>query len=130
VVKETTSSGRPIGDNMGGKMADIHSGESITIDHTVGDQRYFYLYISNHTSEDCEVTVNKGWQSENATDAVVPANTDEIGLGYYKLFENSNVTLDCGGKERWWGLQPDESGEGSFYDRVRSPDGVIVFILN
>jgi len=129
VVKETTSSGRPIGDDMGGKMEDIHSGEIINIDNLVADQPYFYLYISNHSADDCEVTVNKGWQDENATDAVVPANSDEIGLGYYKLFEDSNVTLDCDGKESWWGLQPGESRDDSFYDLVQPPSGVIYFIL-
>lgn len=130
VVKETTNSGRPIGDDMGGKMDDIHSGETITIDYMVADQPYFYLYINNRSDEDCEVTVNKGWENENATDAVVPANSDKIGLGYYKLFENSNVTLDCDGHERWWGLKPGEVADDSFYDLVSTPDGVIFFTLD
>jgi hypothetical protein len=85
--------------------------------------------ISNTTNKDCDMTINKGWDSEFVTGAVVGANQDTVGFGYYKLFTNSNVTLDCKGKIYWWGTQPDEKNPTSFFDQVEKDTGIIYFTL-
>jgi hypothetical protein len=130
VVKETTSSGRPLGSDMGGKFSKVNLGDEIVIDHVVENQAYFYPYVTNPTSTDCDVVINKGWKSEVDPNAVVPANTDNVGLGYYELYDNSNVTLTCGTDVYWWGLQADQSGGTSFYNDVDQNSGVIDFTLN
>jgi hypothetical protein len=129
LAKETTSSGRAIGDAMGATVLGVSTGQVVEITNLAGDQVYFYPYITNLTDQECEVIINKGWESENIPEAVVPANREEIGLGYYRLFTNSNVTLDCDGSIRWWGLQPDENSDDSFYDLVETGSGTITFSL-
>ncbi len=130
VVKQTTSKGMPLGHEMGGSFADVTVGDQITIDNMVEDQPYFYPLISNTTGRDCDVTINKGWKSEYITGAIAPANEDNVGFGYYELYTNSNVTLDCGGKVYWWGLLPDEKKGTSFYDEVEKDTGAIHFTLH
>lgn len=129
VVKETTSSGRGLGDEMAGWFDSVATGQVLEIYRLAGDQEFFYPRITNNTSQDCEKTVNKGWESENATGAVVLAGGEQVGLGYFKLFTNSNVTLVCGEQEYWWGLQPQETADGSFYERVEASSGLVEFTL-
>jgi hypothetical protein len=130
VVKQTTVKGVPLGHDMGGTFDDVNLGDDISIDNVIADQSYFYPVIDNHTDTDCLVTINKGWQSEFITGASAPAHSDNIGFGYYELYTNSNVTLDCGGKLYWWGQQPDETNGTSFFDQVTTDTGYIDFTLN
>ncbi len=106
IVKETTTEGQPLGDDMGTIVSGIRRGAVITVNNVVGEQTYFYPRISNHTNRDCAVTINQGWKEENVTNVVLPAGQDDIGLGYFRLFTNSNVTLSCGDERYWWGLSP------------------------
>lgn len=130
VIKETTVKGRPLGDDMSGTFTGINSGNTLTIDNVIGDQAFFYPIISNTTGTDCDVVINKGWKSENVTKAVIPANTNNVGMGYYKLFTNSNVTLTCGADTWWWGLQTDNNpSDTSFFGDVEKETGVISFTL-
>lgn len=130
VVKETTSSGRGLGDLMSASMDGVTAGQVVEITRLAGDQEFFYPRISNRLGVECEVMVNKGWESENVTNAVVPENSDEVGLGYYKLFTNSNVTLNCAEKEYWWGLQPQESATDGFYGDVDPISGLLELSLD
>jgi hypothetical protein len=129
VNKWTTLKGDPLGHDMSGIFSDINSGEELTIDNDVDGQYFFYPIITNTTKTDCDVTINKGWKSEYVTNAVVPANSGGVGMGYYKLFTNSNVTLTCGTDVWWWGQQPDSPNDTSFYDDVEKDTGVISFTL-
>jgi hypothetical protein len=129
IVKETTAEGKPLGHDMGATFSSIARGAVVTVNNIVGDQAYFYPFISNHTDKDCEVTINLGWQSENVTKAVVPAGKDDVGLGYFRLYTNSNVTLNCDGSIRWWGLRPGEQSDTSFFDKVDPETGTIYFTL-
>ena len=128
VVKETTSSGRALGDEMGGDISNIAPGDIVLIDNLVGEQAYFYPRVSNNTAQECEVIVNYGWENENITGALLPAHSPPIGLGYYKLFTNSNLTLDCPQAIHWWGLRPEEVDEG-FFEDVEPGSGLIEFTL-
>lgn len=130
VIKETTSSGRGLGDPMSGWLESVTVGEVVEITRLAGDQEFFYPRVSNHLGVECEVIVNKGWESENVTDAVVPANSDDVGLGYFKLFTNSNVSLNCDGKEYWWGLQPQETSTDGFYEDVDPDSGLLELTLD
>lgn len=130
LVKETTAGGRKLGPDVSGSFASANPGDLLNVDNVVSEQAYFYPFITNNTEQDCEVIVNKGWKSEVITDAVVPALSKDVGLGYYKLFENSNLTLECGEKEYWWGTLPDETDPDSFLDEVEAGSGVVHFTLD
>lgn len=129
IIKETTAEGQPLGDDMGTTVSGIRRGAVLTVNNVVGGQAYFYPFISNRTDCDCAVTINRGWRDENVTHAIISAGQDNVGLGYFRLFENSNVTLDCGDERYWWGLASDESAGKSFYDDVEPDTGVIRFTL-
>jgi hypothetical protein len=129
VVKQTTKKGTPLGHEMSGSFKNIAAGEQITIDAVVEDQAYFYPMITNLTRTDCDVTINQGWKSELITNAVAGAQTDLIGFGYYELYTNSNVVLDCAGQVYWWGTRPDETNPTSFFEDVDTDSGVIEFTL-
>lgn len=129
VIMQTTENGTSIGDAMGGIFSDVAAGDVITVDNVVSGQDFFYPVVSNLTADDCEVIVNRGWQSENAPGAVVAANSRAVELGYYKLFTNSNLTLDCPDSIFWWGLQPDERDATGFFEDVEAGTGRIEFTL-
>lgn len=129
VIKQTTSKGMPLGHDMSGSFDDIKVGDEITIDNVVENQPYFYPLISNTSGVDCTVTINKGWKSEYDTGAIASAFQNNVGFGYYELYNNSNVTLDCAGQIYWWGLLPDETKGTSFYDQVEKDTGAIYFTL-
>jgi hypothetical protein len=114
---------------MDGIIKNVTSGDKLVIDNVINDQHYFYPIITNPGSFDCEVTINKGWENEVVTNATVPANTDKVGLGYYRLYTNSNVYLNCGGNEYWWGTLPNRGSPDSFYGVVDQQSGVIVWTL-
>ena len=129
VVKETTVEGRPLGDEMGATIDGVGRGTVIAVSHVVGRQPYFYPIISNRTDHDCEVTINMGWQDENVTNAVVAAKQNDVGLGYFRLYGNSNVILNCGGDLHWWGVRPTEQSGTSFFNDVDPETGTISFTL-
>jgi len=129
VVKQTTVKGSPLGHDMSGTFDNVTGGDELTIDNLIDNQPYFYPIINNTTKKDCDVTINKGWNSEYVTGAVASASSDNVGFGYYKLFTNSNVTLNCAGKSYWWGIQPDDTSGTSFFDEVEKDTGVIYFTL-
>jgi len=129
LVKQTTEKGTPLGHEMGGTFSDIAAGDDLIVEANVDGQPYFSPFISNHTQTDCEVTINKGFQSEFITHAVSAAQTDNIGFGYYQLYSNSNVVLDCAGETYWWGTLPNETNPKSFYDDVDKDSGLVDFIL-
>jgi hypothetical protein len=114
---------------MGGTFYAVNFVDQIIIDNVVEDQPYFAPFITNPTGTDCDVTINKGWKSEFVTHAVVSAKTDNVSFGYYELYTNANVTLDCGGQIYWWGLQPDETNGTSFFGDVEKGTGIIDFTL-
>jgi hypothetical protein len=128
-VKQTTEKGTPLGHEMGGAFQNIAVGDEITLDNLVENQPYFYPIITNLTNMDCEVTINKGWKSESITHAVSSAKTDRVGFGYYELYTNSNLVLDCAGQVYWWGTLPDEVNPNSFFEDVEKGSGVVEFTL-
>lgn len=130
IVKETTSGGVPIGDNMGGFFDGVSDRESITVDSRVAEQPYFYPIITNNSDVDCKVIINEGWASENDPPAIVPAHKENVGLGYYKLYSNSNVTLNCDDKFYWWGIRPNEEKGTAFNSKVDADNGTATFVLN
>lgn len=129
MIRQTTSEGRPIGDEMGGVFDAVVGGDVLVVDNVIVGQAYFYPVVSNQSNSDCEVIVNRDWENETVLEAVVPANASEVELGYYKLFTNSNLTLDCPESIYWWGMRPGEGEDQSFYDEVGVGTGVITFTL-
>jgi len=129
VVKWTTTTGMALGNDMVGIFKGVTDKDNLIIDNVIDNDHYFYPLITNPGSVDCDVTINKGWDSEVVTKAVVPAKTGPVGLGYYRLYNNSNVFLACGTNTYWWGTLPDQGTPDSFYGEVDQQSGVIEFTL-
>jgi hypothetical protein len=94
LVRPTTSSGNPVGENMSGVFNPVSNPTgTITydIDALVGSQLYFSPGISNNTSTRLLMGVNMGLQSENRCSCVIPIGSQRVHIGYYKLFSNTNV---------------------------------------
>lgn len=89
-----TVGGRPIGDPMAGSFTSVAGSTgtvNYTVDNLVGGQWYFAPAITNSGSQNWLMGVNMGLTSENRCNCVVNAGSSNVGLGYYKLFSNSNV---------------------------------------
>jgi hypothetical protein len=130
LVKKTTSTGRALGDDMKGIWSSVSAGDELVVDNIIDPQHYFYPLITNTTNIDCYVTINKSWENEVVTNAFVPANTNSVGMGYYKLFTNSNVFLTCGSNTYYWGILPNSPAtDTSFYGIVTQDSGLIEFTL-
>jgi hypothetical protein len=94
VVKVERSDGQPIGDEMGGTfepISDPPATARFTIDHIVGDQWYFYPLITNNTDVGLLMAVNWELEAENRCNCVVPPNTEDVQIGYYRLYGNTRV---------------------------------------
>lgn len=65
--------------------------QELTVDNIVADQSYFVPFITNGTGTGLLMEVNGGLQSQNRCNCVVAANTNNVAIGYYRLFSNSNV---------------------------------------
>jgi hypothetical protein len=134
VVKQTTSQGTQIGDDMGGHWSEVYPNRELVIRNLIGSQLYFYPVITNPTSTSCDFSVNDGYVSENRPGASVPASSEKVPLGYYRLYSNSNVTLYCDSSRPdayyYWGLRPGATSTGtSFVDSVQSDSGYVSFAL-
>jgi hypothetical protein len=94
LVRQTTTSGTPVGENMSGVFSPVSNPTgTITydIDAIVGSQSYFSPGISNNSSTRLLMGVNMGLQSETRCNCVVPIGSQRVRIGYYKLFSNTNV---------------------------------------
>jgi hypothetical protein len=130
IVKQHTGEGNSIGDDMYAQWDSVSDQEVRTIDSLVVDEPYFYPLITNTTDQSCGVIINDGLNSENRTGAALPPRSGRVGLGYYKLFTNSNVVLECGEKRYWWGERNGEIGvSGRLSELVEPGSGVLELTL-
>lgn len=133
IVKETRSDGVAIGDDMRGRWSSVDPGMKLFVTNKVADSWYFYPIVTNNTDTSCRFSVNDGWKSENRPGGVIPSNHENVHLGYYRLFSNSNLTIYCdqSNPERylWWGIRPDQDDGTSFLESVGTDSGIITFTL-
>lgn len=94
LVRPTTDTGVAVGDTISGLFETVSNPSgtiSYTVDNVVGSDFYFSPRVSNQTSTRLLMGANMGLQSENRCNCVVPGNAQNVGLGYYRMFSNSNV---------------------------------------
>jgi hypothetical protein len=101
---------------------------SFTIDNVIGDTTYFAPLIDNETGAGLLMGVNMSLESENRCDCVVSTGTQHIGLGYYRLFSNSNVRgyptgSNYTGPYIFWGHDETVSPDGNLESLVESESG-------
>ena len=128
VEKETMSDGTPIGDDMSGTFHRVFEGETLIVDHILGDNYYFYPIINNYSDLDCTVIVNDGHPGEKNS-GIARAGKTNVKIGYYRWHRDSNLTLYCGEQHWWWGIRNGE-GSNSMNDLITSDDGSVTFSLN
>lgn len=110
VSPKTISGGLAMGHEMSGGWIAVRAGSSITINSTASGMSYFYPIISNETDMSCEFVVNDGYPNVDRPGAYVAKRVSRVGLGYYRFFSNSNVTLYCdNGQTYVWGIR---NGDG------------------
>jgi hypothetical protein len=88
--------GVPLGESMNGffnPIANPTGTISFDIGNVIGTQPYFAPLITNQTSVSLLMGVNMGLGTgyEERCNCVVPANSTNVGFGYYRLFSNGNV---------------------------------------
>jgi hypothetical protein len=93
---ELTSTGESIGESISGKIEDVIAGQAIDITSASGVQRYFYPLIANELEENCSFIINQGTAAQYKPDAYIPAHSEKVGLGYYRLYDDSNIVFHCG----------------------------------
>ncbi len=132
VVRFQMSNGTLLGDSMTGHFTyGVNTGETITVDNTIGDNLYFYPMITNQNNLTCEFAVNAGGGSENRPGAYLPAYSSRVAFGYYRLYSNSNITLYCNnGRTYWWGTEPGKPSGTSLIPSVQAGTGVYDITLN
>jgi hypothetical protein len=130
VVKKRTTIGVRLGDDMSGEYDGVTTGDSLTIENKVANEQfYFYPIINNNTDKTCHVIINEGWESENDTKSFIAPYASDIGFGYYKLYSNSNVTLDCDGAIYLWGDSPERATGTALFDLAEQETGVVEVTL-
>lgn len=127
VVKQKNSDGIPIGDDMGGIWKDVQADEVLVVDNYIDGSFYFYPILTNNTDEDCVVSINDDTSFEDEA-GTVNARKANVGLGYFLLFSDSNVTLYCNGIPYFVGIHlnydPAEGDELSIVGEVEESTGV------
>jgi hypothetical protein len=94
IVKVETDGGNPLGEDMGGTFETITNPPSTSrfqIDHIVGDQWYFFPLITNQTGTGLLMAVNWELAAETRCNCVVAPNSDDVAIGYYRLYRNTRV---------------------------------------
>lgn len=132
VVNATTSNGTSIGDQMSGYYSSIEHSTTLTISHIIGDSFFFSPRLNNNTGWDCEISVNDGYTTE-ARPGILKAYTQNVVIGYYILYSDSNVTLYCdNGTTHWWGINPNLISNNGPETKlsVESESGLITLTLN
>ena len=66
---------------------------TIIFDNVVGSLRWFIPSITNNLSSNRLLGVNMELSGENRCNCVIPANTSDVLVGYFRLFNNSNCRL-------------------------------------
>ena len=92
--RHTTTAGVPVGETMAGIFNAVTNPgltETFIVNNVLGSQQYFAPVIDNFTNVPLLMGVNMGLTAENRCNCVVPANTLDVEIGYYRLFSNSNV---------------------------------------
>lgn len=90
----TTTQGNPVGETMNGVFNTISTPattETFIIDNVIGGQQYFSPQISNNSAATLLMGVNMGLVSENRCNCTVSPFGQNVNIGYYRLFSNSNV---------------------------------------
>jgi|SRR5665213_2289055 len=113
VIKITTNQGAPVGDDMAGYWTwqNPSGNQTFQVTNIIGGQWYFCPILSNETSFGMLMAVNYGLQAQNLTNAVVPANSSNVRLGYFHYYTNSNVQYwydgsNYTGNSRVWNSLP------------------------
>lgn len=124
-----------LGDGMAGYWNTINQPTgtyNFTVNNVVGQDVYFVPSISNQTPQSLAVEVNGGLVAENRCNCDVPAFTNNVFTGYYRLYSNSNVRafLSGTGYTGWyefWGV--DANGNvapgGPLYQYVAANSGIL-----
>lgn len=94
LVRPLTSSGTPMGDQISGVFPTIQNASgtyTITVNNVLGTQQYFSPLISNSGAYPILMVANWGLASENRCNCTVLSGGNNVNIGYYKLFSNSEV---------------------------------------
>ncbi len=126
VIKWKGADGTLYGDDMGGTFSGVHDGANLVVSNIIGDQFYFFPIMNNNSNLDCNAVVNEGHPTQQPAGGV-NANSQNVGLGYYKWFSDSNVTVYCGGQAWWWGIR---QNSGTAIANVASGTGVVTLTFN
>ena len=59
----------------------------------IGSDQFFIPFITNNTSTGKLLGVNIGLVSQNFCNCTIPANTANVGVGYFRLFTSGNLRL-------------------------------------
>ncbi len=128
----------PIGDPMSGfwDIDDPDDEIDLEVDNVVGQGSnatiFFNPIITNESSSRLLMGVNWDLQAENRCNCVVPAFSDNVNLGYYLLFSNTQVRAydedngyDAGGFI-FWDYSGNEADDGCcFEDNVEEGSGSV-----
>jgi len=93
--------------------------------NVIGTSHYFYPILTNKTNLAWEVVINEGYVSEKTAGILLP-NTAKVEFGYYGWYTNSNVSLHCGNRHRFWGIK---GGQGNALKSIAYRSGRLPLTL-
>ena len=97
LVRPTGDQGQQLGSDMQGTIALEHPRGKIhrVVDMWSSGSAYFAPLISNVTDQPLAIRVNVGLAGTLECGCRVPAGTPRVHIGYYPLFQNSNVEVSA-----------------------------------
>lgn len=97
-----------------------------TIHNVLDKSTYFYIKLSNNLDYSCAVYIDKGYVNEKKIGIINPRQQDYFA-GYFQLFSNSNVYLECPNNNYYWGIYNET---GNKLMGVEENNGLLKLILN
>lgn len=99
LVRPLSAAGRPMGEEVRGSVLIPGARGTITGRATARgrDADYFAPLVSNATVEPLRLTVNAGFQGALDCGCAVRPGGQRVFIGYYRLYQNSNVRAAAGG---------------------------------
>ncbi len=109
------------GASLSDTYTSVQNGQTLIINNVVDGKKYFFVKLTNNTSETCEIVVNDGYFGI-VHGGLLLGKQKNIVLGYFPLEINSNVTLYCKSKTYWWGYRPFHPQESDSMLNLVEPD--------
>lgn len=127
VIRHRDGAGRPLGELLSNDYRNVDKERELIVTNAIGLDHYFYPILHNNTDYLCQIVLNEGLSIEYRIGASNPHRITNI-TGYYKMAQNSNITMYCPHQTYWEGVRNGQRGNNGL--QVEPHSGIVNFYIH